>query len=109
MILVEAGTAGLTAEPVDYKLGLRNTSTAHVKFENVKVPAANLLGKEGDGYKQAKEFLDVSRIIMAAMATGTAQGALDRTLEYTKEREQFGRKIAQFAHPHARRMPARGA
>lgn len=96
LILVEAGTAGVTATPVDYKLGLRNTSTAHVKFENVKVPAANLLGKEGEGYKQAKEFLDVSRIVMAAMATGTAQGALDRTLEYTKEREQFGRKIAQF-------------
>ncbi len=96
MFLVDAGTAGITADPVAYKLGLRNTSTAHVKLENVKVPAANLIGKEGDGYKQAQEFLDVSRIIMAAMATGTAQGALDRTLEYSKEREQFGRKIAQF-------------
>lgn len=96
MFLVDAGSAGISAESVDYKLGLRNTSTAHVKFENVKVPGANLMGKEGDGYKQAQEFLDVSRIIMAAMATGTAQGALDRTLEYAKEREQFGRKIAQF-------------
>ena len=96
MFLVEADQPGLTATRVDYKLGLRNTVTADLKLENVKVPAANLLGKEGAGSSQAQAFLDISRIIMAAMAAGTAQGALDRMMEYTKEREQFGRKIAQF-------------
>ncbi len=96
MLLVEAGQPGLTVTPVDYKLGLRNTATADLKFENVRVPEGHLLGKENNGYAQAQAFLDVSRIIMAAMATGTAQGALDRVIDYTKEREQFGRKIAEF-------------
>jgi alkylation response protein AidB-like acyl-CoA dehydrogenase len=60
------------------------------------VPAANLIGQEGKGFYQVLEFFDESRILIAAQALGTAQGAFDRALAYVKQREQFGRKIAQF-------------
>jgi alkylation response protein AidB-like acyl-CoA dehydrogenase len=62
----------------------------------VRVPVANLIGEEGKGFYQVLEFFDESRILVAAQALGTAQGAYDRALAYVKEREQFGRKIAQF-------------
>ena len=65
-------------------------------FKNARVPQANLLGKEGKGFYQILEFFDESRIETAAQGVGTAQGAFDRALVYTKGREQFGRKIASF-------------
>lgn len=96
MILVEADREGVSATDVGEKMGIRMIPTAEVVFKNVRVPAANLIGEEGRGFYQVLEFFDESRILVAAQALGTAQGAFDRALAYVKQREQFGKKIAQF-------------
>ena len=96
MILVENDCAGLTANPVGEKLGLNMMATVDLMLHNVRVPAGNLIGKEGMGIRQAEAFFDETRILAATRATGIAQGAFDRALVYVKQREQFGQKIAQF-------------
>jgi alkylation response protein AidB-like acyl-CoA dehydrogenase len=96
LILVEAEQKGLTATDVGAKMGIHMMATAELNFKDVRVPASNLIGEEGKGFYQVLEFFDESRILVAAQALGTAQGAYDRALAYVKEREQFGRKIAQF-------------
>jgi len=96
MILVEADRKGITATDVGEKMGIRMMATAEMNFKNVRVPVSNLIGKEGRGFYQVLEFFDESRILVAAQALGTAQGAFDRALDYVKQREQFGKKIAQF-------------
>jgi len=96
LILVEADRAGVTATDVGDKMGIHMMATAEVNFKDVRVPLSNLIGQEGKGFYQVLEFFDESRILVAAQALGTAQGAYDRALAYVKEREQFGRKIAQF-------------
>jgi len=96
MILVEAERAGVTAVDVGDKMGIRMMATAEVNFKDVRVPLDNLIGAQGKGFYQVLEFFDESRILIAAQALGTAQGAFDRALDYVKQREQFGQKIAQF-------------
>ncbi len=96
LILVEAEREGITAADVGDKMGIHMMTTAEVNFKDVRVPLDNLIGEEGKGFYQVLEFFDESRILVAAQALGTAQGAYDRALAYVKEREQFGRKIAQF-------------
>ncbi len=96
LILVEADQPGVTTADVGDKMGIHMMTTSEVNFKDVRVPAANLIGKEGKGFYQVLEFFDESRILIAAQALGIAQGAYDRALAYVKEREQFGRKIAQF-------------
>ena len=96
LILVEADRPGVTATTVGNKMGIRSMHTAEVVFKDVRVPAENLIGKEGKGFYQVLEFFDESRILIAAQGLGTAQGAFDRALDYIKSREQFGKKIAQF-------------
>jgi len=96
MILVEADRPGLTAADVGDKMGIHMMATAELNFRDVRVPAANLIGKEGRGFYQVLEFFDESRILVAAQALGIAQGAFDRALAYVKERQQFGRRIADF-------------
>ncbi len=96
LILVEADRPGVSANSVGRKMGIRMMDTAEVNFKDVRVPLDNLIGKEGKGFYQVLEFFDESRILIAAQALGTAQGAFDRALAYVKAREQFGRKIAQF-------------
>ena len=96
LILVEAERKGLTATDVGDKMGIHMMATAELNFKDVRVPVSNLIGEEGKGFYQVLEFFDESRILVAAQALGTAQGAYDRALAYVKEREQFGRKIAQF-------------
>jgi alkylation response protein AidB-like acyl-CoA dehydrogenase len=91
--LVPADTAGLTADPPERKMGLMGSTTATMRFDHVRVPANRLLGAEGDGLKIALAGLDAGRLGIAACATGLAQGALDRAVEYAQERETFGRKI----------------
>jgi acyl-CoA dehydrogenase len=81
--------------PEDYS-GMGLSYTAEVNFKDVRVPITNLVGKENKGFYQVLEFFDESRILVAAQALGTAQGAFDRALAYVKQREQFGKKIAQF-------------
>ncbi len=96
LILVEAERKGVTATDVGDKMGIHMMATAELNFKDVRVPASNLIGEEGKGFYQVLEFFDESRILVAAQALGTAQGAYNRALAYVKEREQFGRKIAQF-------------
>jgi alkylation response protein AidB-like acyl-CoA dehydrogenase len=96
LILVEADREGLTTADVGEKMGIHMMSTAEVNYKDVRVPVANLIGEEGKGFYHVLEFFDESRILVAAQALGIAQGAFNRALAYVKEREQFGRKIAQF-------------
>ena len=96
MILVDAGSKGVSTSDVGHKMGIRMMSTSEVVFKDVRVPVSNLIGKEGKGFYQVLEFFDESRILIAAQALGIAQGAFDRAIAYVKQREQFGKKIAQF-------------
>lgn len=95
-ILVEGDAPGVLATDVGAKMGIRMMDTAEVNFKDVRVPLSNLIGEENKGFYQVLEFFDESRILIAAQGLGTAQGAYDRALAYVKQREQFGRKIAQF-------------
>ncbi|HVO76358.1 MAG TPA: acyl-CoA dehydrogenase family protein [Candidatus Bathyarchaeia archaeon] len=96
LILVPKGTPGLDASEVGDKMGIRMTSTAEVSFSGVKVPPENLIGAEGRGFYEVLEFFDESRAEIAATAVGIAQGAFDRALEYSKQRQQFGQRLADF-------------
>ncbi len=94
--LVEKGTTGLIVGNIEDKMGLRASDTTDLIFENCRIPAENILGKEGDGFKIAMTALDCGRIGIAAQSVGVAQAALDAAVKYAKEREQFGQKIAKF-------------
>jgi alkylation response protein AidB-like acyl-CoA dehydrogenase len=96
LILVEADRDGLSTSDVGAKMGIHMMATAEVVLKDVRVPQSNLIGKEGKGFYQVLTFFDESRIQVAAQALGIAQGAFDRALAYVKQREQFGKKIAQF-------------
>lgn len=96
LILVDKGTPGLDAAEVGDKMGIRMTSTAEVSFANVRVPLASLIGDEGKGFYHVLEFFDESRAEIAATAVGIAQGAFERALEYAKQRQQFGQRLADF-------------
>jgi alkylation response protein AidB-like acyl-CoA dehydrogenase len=96
LVLVEKGVEGLSTEDVGDKMGIKMTSTAEISFSDVKVPAENIIGKEGKGFYHVLEFFDESRIEIAATALGIAQGAFDRALEYGKQREQFGKRLVDF-------------
>ncbi len=96
VILVPKGTKGLATEDVGPKMGIRMTSTAEVSYDDVRVPLENIIGEEGKGFYQVLEFFDESRVEIAATALGIAEGAFDRALAYTMEREQFGRVLAKF-------------
>lgn len=93
---VEKGTPGFTAVPMKGKLGLRSSDTAELIFEDCRIPAANRLGEEGEGFQIAMKTLDRSRPNIAAQALGVAQGAFDYAVEYIQQRRQFGRPIAAF-------------
>lgn len=94
--IVEKGTQGFSFGPKEKKLGIRGSATAELIFENCRIPKENLLGKEGMGFKIAMQTLDGGRIGIAAQALGIAQGALDETISYVKERVQFKKPIASF-------------
>ena len=93
-LIVEKGMEGFGFGDHYDKLGIRSSATCELIFNNVKVPKANLLGKEGQGFKIAMATLDGGRIGIAAQALGIAQGAFEEAVEYSKEREQFGKPIA---------------
>ncbi len=94
--LVSKGTPGFSIERKEHKLGIRGSDTAGLSFEDCHIPADNLLGKEGEGFKYFMDTLNGGRISIAAMALGIAQGAFDEALKYSKERVQFGRPICDF-------------
>ncbi len=94
--LVERGMPGFTVGKKEDKLGIRASSTCELLFEACTVPAANVLGEPGKGYKTAIETLNEGRIGIGAQMVGLAQGALDHAVRYTKQRKQFGKAIADF-------------
>jgi alkylation response protein AidB-like acyl-CoA dehydrogenase len=94
--LVERGTAGFTVGRKEDKLGIRASSTCELIFEDCRVPRSSVLGEIGKGYKVAIETLNEGRIGIGAQMIGLAQGALDHTIRYTKERKQFGKAISDF-------------
>jgi acyl-CoA dehydrogenase len=94
--IVERGMAGFTVGKKEDKLGIRASSTCELIFEDCHVPRASVLGEPGKGYKVAIETLNEGRIGIGAQMIGLAQGALDHTIRYTKERKQFGSAIADF-------------
>jgi short/branched chain acyl-CoA dehydrogenase len=92
-IIVPSGTPGFTVEPAYEKMGWRASDTHGLSFDDCRVPASNLLGDEGRGFRQFLEILNDGRIAIAAMSVGVAQGCLDQSTAYAKEREAFGRPI----------------
>jgi alkylation response protein AidB-like acyl-CoA dehydrogenase len=93
--VVEADTPGLSVTRLEPKLGISGSTTGELAFDELRIPAANRLGEEGEGFKLAMRILDRSRPGVAAQALGIAQGATDYALEYAKSRETMGRPIAQ--------------
>ena len=94
--LVEKGTPGFSFGTKEKKMGIRGSATYELIFTDCRIPKENMLGKQGEGFKIAMHTLDGGRIGIAAQALGLAEGALERTIEYVKERKQFGRAIGQF-------------
>jgi butyryl-CoA dehydrogenase len=94
--IIEKGTPGLRPGRDEEKMGLKSSVTSELFLEDCRVPSENLLGRVGDGYKQFLITLDGGRISIGAMALGLAQGAYDLSLDYAKERVQFGRPIGSF-------------
>ena len=94
--IVEKDTPGFTFGTKEKKMGIRGSSTYELIFEDCRIPKENLLGQKGKGFNIAMHTLDGGRIGIAAQALGLAEGALNATIEYVKERKEFGRSIAQF-------------
>jgi len=94
--ILEKGLPGFKVGHMEDKMGLRASDTTDLIFDNCRVPAENLLGQEGDGFKLAMTALDSGRIGIAAQSIGVAQAALDAAIRYAKERTQFGQKIVKF-------------
>ena len=94
--VVDKGTPGFKVGHTEDKMGLKASDTTDLIFDNCRVPAANLLGEEGQGFKIAMTALDGGRIGIAAQSIGVAQAALDASVKYAKQREQFGQKISKF-------------
>ncbi|MFD5554318.1 acyl-CoA dehydrogenase family protein [Streptomyces sp. NPDC127068] len=95
-IVVPSGTPGFTVAAPYSKVGWNASDTRELSFRDVRVPAANLLGEEGRGYAQFLRVLDEGRIAIAALATGLAQGCVDESVKYAKERHAFGRNIGSY-------------
>jgi len=94
--IVEKGTPGMKGGKKENKLGMRASETAELIFTDCKVHKSQMLGKEGDGFVQALKVLDGGRISIASLALGIAKGALEASIKYAKERQQFGKPIADF-------------
>ena len=94
--IVEKGTPGFTCGTKEKKMGIRGSATYELIFQDCRIPKENILGAKGKGFGIAMHTLDGGRIGIATQALGLAEGALDLTVAYTKERKQFGRSIAQF-------------
>jgi alkylation response protein AidB-like acyl-CoA dehydrogenase len=94
--VVERGTPGFKAGKKENKLGMRASETAEMIFEDCRVHQSQILGKVGDGFKQAMKILDGGRISIAALSLGIAKGAFDASVKYSQERQQFGQPISNF-------------
>ena len=96
MFMVEKNSPGLSVGKIEKKLGIRSSDTAELIFEDCRIPASNRIGEEGEGYKIALTTLDYGRVGIGAQALGIAQGAMEKAIAYSQEREQFGQTISKF-------------
>ena len=94
--IIEKGTPGYSAVKIKDKLGVRASETAELIFDNVRIPKENVIGNVGEGFKQAMKVLDGGRISIASLSCGIARGAYEASVQYAKEREQFGKPIGKF-------------
>ncbi len=94
--MVHKDDPGFTVGPLEKKLGIKGSPTAELYFENCTIPADRIIGDEGTGFKTALQTLDHTRPTIGAQAVGIAQGALDKAIEYVKDRKQFGKSISSF-------------
>ncbi len=94
--VVEKGTPGFSSGKKENKMGMRASETAELIFDNCKIPVANLLGEEGEGFVQSMKILDGGRISIGALSLGIAKGAYEAALQYSKDRVQFGKPISKF-------------
>jgi len=94
--IIEKGTKGFSVGKEEHKMGIRGSNTCELLFDDVRVPEANRLGEEGQGFKIAMTVLDAGRVGVAAQAVGIAQAAYESAVEYSKQRIQFGQPISQF-------------
>lgn len=94
--IAEKGFEGFSVGKKENKLGMRSSDTCELIFDNCKIPAENLIGKEGEGFKQSMTILDGGRISIAALSVGIAQAALEHSIKYAKQRKQFGKALAEF-------------
>ncbi len=94
--IVEKGTPGFSAVKIKDKLGVRASETAELIFDNVRISKENVIGNVGEGFKQAMKVLDGGRISIASLSCGVARGAYEASVQYAKEREQFGKPIGKF-------------
>jgi len=94
--IVEKGTPGFSAVKIKDKLGVRASETAELIFDNVRLHESQVIGEVGQGFKQAMQILDGGRISIAALSCGIARGAYEASVQYAKEREQFGQSIGKF-------------
>ena len=104
--IVEKGTPGFTFGTKEKKMGIKGSSTYELIFTDCRIPKENMLGKQGQGFKIAMHTLDGGRIGIASQALGIAEGALERTVAYTKERKQFGKSISGFLADMATKVEA---
>ena len=94
--VVEADRSGFSVAKLESKMGMRGSPTGEIRFDDVRIPAENLIGEENRGFQYAMAALDGSRPIVGAQAVGIAQGALDAAARYVTERQQFGHPVAEF-------------
>lgn len=94
--IVEKGSEGLSLNPEEKKMGIKGSSTRQVFFNNVQVPVENMLSERGNGFKIALNILNIGRVKLAGAALGGAKGALEHSIKYANEREQFGRSISKY-------------
>lgn len=94
--IVDKGSKGLEVTELGEKMGIKMTSTTEMSFDQVHIPEENLIGTLNRGFYQVLEFFDESRVMVSAQALGIAQGAFDRAIDYSKKREQFGKKLVEF-------------
>ena len=97
ILIVETDRPGFRANKLTGKLGIRASDTAEIRFSDVRVPRENLIGgKEGEGFPQIMQLFNINRVIAAAQGVGVAQGALDKAVQYVKQRKQFGQPLSAF-------------
>jgi alkylation response protein AidB-like acyl-CoA dehydrogenase len=96
LIVVPADASGITRNKIHGKLGIRSSDTAEIAFEDVRVPRSNLVGKEGNGFRQLMHFFDTTRVMVAGQALGLSEACLDTSIKYVKERTAFGAPLGSF-------------